>query len=409
MQRKKLSLGNQILFFSIMLCLLPLISAGGYIIWLQPTNPIGYVCVALGVANLVLTIFGRLRIGAFLARLEWVAKRVANGDLTLLQRPDFRFSEQNTIIRYLNELTLALLDQQDEIESLKELSAPEAIKNNAELDALNRYLEKEIEEYKILLNGISMPHPTFANSTTSLNLNQNAAQVDVPTYEDTFIARLGHELRTPLNAIIGYSALLEETAIDEGDCLTADDAAQIKRAAHSLTDLINQLLDFTEIQSKSMQISKSKFSLDNLVEKVACTIQPLAEQNGNELQIINHSPRKEIFSDEAKLRQILTHLLGNAVRGTSNGTISLDLSLGDDAKQTKKSRVQNLVIQIQDQNIKSRGKLFGSSGTDQVENEREIGWALTQDFIERLGGTMRVRDEFGDNLNFQLKIPIGNN
>ncbi|MEE9344782.1 MAG: histidine kinase dimerization/phospho-acceptor domain-containing protein, partial [Methylococcales bacterium] len=144
--------------------------------------------------------------------------------------------------------------------------------------------------------------------------------------KSSFLANMSHELRTPMNAIIGYSEILIEDAEAAGVKEFEDDLHKICSAGKHLLSLINDVLDISKIESGKMTVFLEFFDLQELINDIVSTIQPLIEQNNNQLEVhINPLP-SQMYADSTKIRQILFNLLSNASKFTENGKITLSVN-----------------------------------------------------------------------------------
>ena len=371
----------------------------------QMIQNIGFaiVLVLIGLNSLLL-LFIRRRMTHPIESLAYAVSELeaGNTDVVLPERDKGQVAEIGQLIRSFAAMRSAVADREQKLQKFAETLEDKIAVRTAELQALNRYLEKEIEEHK----------------QTAIELEQSRDELEIASRaKDTFLARMSHELRTPLNAIIGYAELMEESAVDENDPDLAEDANTIKRAAHHLANLISNILDYSEIQSSSMQLNKSHFSLDGLVENVVYTVQPLADRNNNQMIVNNHSPNEILFSDELKLRQILIHLLGNAAKFTSLGTISLDVWIKDsDGSNPPLNEEQKcLIVRVSDTGVgilqEEVDSIFYpfSQADESFDRSHEgvgLGLVLTRNFVDILGGKIEVKSQIGKGTNFEIKIPL---
>src|SRR6266568_5303004 len=140
--------------------------------------------------------------------------------------------------------------------------------------------------------------------------------------KSSFLANMSHELRTPLNAIIGYSEMLQEDATDQGADALVPDLKKVNAAGKHLLELINAVLDLSKIEAGKMDLYLESFSVSGLIRDIAAVIRPLAEKNGNRLEVSCATDAGEMHADLTKVRQALFNLLSNACKFTERGTVT---------------------------------------------------------------------------------------
>ncbi len=144
--------------------------------------------------------------------------------------------------------------------------------------------------------------------------------------KSTFLANMSHELRTPLNAVIGYSEMLQEEANQQGDEDPIEDLQKIEGAGHHLLGLISDILDLSKIEAGKMEILIEDVDLGSVVGEVVSIIKPLADKNGNTLEVVCPADLGRMRSDRPKVKQALLNLLSNAAKFTTKGRLTLALS-----------------------------------------------------------------------------------
>jgi len=220
-----------------------------------------------------------------------------------------------------------------------------------------------------------------------------------------FLANMSHELRTPLNAIIGYSELLMEDAQDAAQQALVLDLKKIRNAGTHLLSLINDVLDMSKIESGKMDLDIQEFDLRHLLNGIRDTVGPLAQQNGNQLEIdLAHAPER-VIHDEQKLRQVLINLMSNACKFTSNGRIRLDATV--DGLGWLELRVTDTGIGLSDE---QKGRLFrpfvqADSSTTRRYGGTGLGLAISQRFCELMGGRIDVVSRPGEGSCFTVRLP----
>ena len=138
-----------------------------------------------------------------------------------------------------------------------------------------------------------------------------------------FLANMSHELRTPLNAIIGYSEILQEDAVDNGQEQLVHDLKKIEGAGRHLLGLINDILDLSKVEAGKMEVFVEEIDISSLVEEVGAIIRPLVAKNGNTLELRVAKDVGSMRTDRTKVKQCLLNVLSNANKFTQNGKLTL--------------------------------------------------------------------------------------
>lgn len=225
-----------------------------------------------------------------------------------------------------------------------------------------------------------------------------------------FLANMSHELRTPMNAIIGYGEMLEEELKDfTEESGLINDVHSIHAAAKHLLGLINDILDISKIEAGKMDVYAESFDLNEMIDNIASTLQPLMENKANALEIIRDSQLGEMHSDLTKVRQILLNLLSNAAKFSEQGTVTLEVH------QQMREEEKWVQFIVKDEGIgmtpEQQTKLFQSfsqadSSTTRKYGGTGLGLAITKHFTEMLGGKIVVDSEFGQGSTFTVNLPL---
>ena len=252
---------------------------------------------------------------------------------------------------------------------------------------------------------------TFA--TQSALAIQNARlfkQIEVANrHKSEFLASMSHELRTPLNAIIGYSEMLEEEASDLGQEAFVPDLKKINAAGKHLLELINAVLDLSKIEAGRMDLYLETFSVPTLLSEIAAVIQPLADKNGNRVEVRCDPAVGEMRADLTKVRQALFNLLSNACKFTERGTVSLAV------RQEAGDGGGVVVFDVSDTGIgmteEQLGRLFQEFSQAEVSTSRRyggtgLGLALSRRLCRLMGGDVTVTSEPGRGSTFTIRLPV---
>ena len=223
-----------------------------------------------------------------------------------------------------------------------------------------------------------------------------------------FLANMSHELRTPLNAIIGYSELLEEEMLDNGNEKAVLDLKKINAAGQHLLRLISDILDLSKIEAGKTQLYFENFEIRSMIEEVANTIQPSLRENQNKLSVHCSSELGSMHGDVVKVRQILFNLLSNACKFTENGNIWLE------AVRRKGPAGDEILFWVRDTGIGMTpdqiSRLFRSFSQADPSTTRKyggtgLGLAISYRFCRIMGGDITVESKPGEGSAFALRLP----
>ncbi|MDP6346250.1 MAG: response regulator, partial [Alphaproteobacteria bacterium] len=223
-----------------------------------------------------------------------------------------------------------------------------------------------------------------------------------------FLAKMSHELRTPLNAIIGYSEMLHEEAEDLGHESYVPDLEKIQSAGKHLLSLINDVLDLSKIEAGHMDLYFETFEVRQMIDEVAGTIAPLAEKNGNRLDITCPDDAGTMHSDLTKVRQTLFNLLSNACKFTENGVISLAVERRrEDEGDRFDFRVGDTGIGMTPEQLEKIFEAFTQADSSTTRNYggTGLGLAITRKFCEMLNGDVTASSEPGQGSSFLVRLP----
>lgn len=280
----------------------------------------------------------------------------------------------------------------------------ELIKKIAYLARENERLQKtQQRQEKIAEINRRLLKKTNAKLEKALQLAEqaNAAKTD-------FLANISHEIRTPLNIILGMGEAMAGTRLDSSQ---KKQLHTLQRSGKQLMDILNNVLEFSRIDSGDTDVEKNHFSLKKFLEDLTTTIQPQAAAKGLQLmlrydpQVIEHR-----FGDDQKIRQILINMLHNAVKFTHHGEIELRVQHGGYIAE-----VPIVVFQISDTGIGIRKEYhhtifdrFSQADSNGTESRSGVGLglAICSRLIESLGGTIEVTSEVGRGSTFTVSLPL---
>ncbi|QGX40255.1 ATP-binding protein [Permianibacter aggregans] len=221
-----------------------------------------------------------------------------------------------------------------------------------------------------------------------------------------FLAHMSHELRTPLNGIIGYSQLLSQgtDSVQEMN----EYVTNIGRCADHLLELINRILDLSKIEHGRMDVLVAPFALHRLLDDVVAVIQPRADSRHLALnQHRDEDVPAVVEGDAAKLRQVLINLLGNAVKFTEHGSITLEVRwLGEDIIEFA---VRDTGVGISSRDMERIFEPFQQAGTLPQQWRQEgtgLGLSISRRLVQMMGGELIADSQEGKGSHFRFRIKM---
>ena len=222
-----------------------------------------------------------------------------------------------------------------------------------------------------------------------------------------FLANMSHEIRTPMNGVLGMAELLAKTELTPRQKTFTD---VIVKSGNALLTIINDILDFSKINAGQLTLDPAPFRLAEAVEDVATLVSARVAEKNLEL-IVRVDPRLPAFvvGDVGRFRQIITNMLGNAVKFTEKGHVLIDVSgeIADDIVQLK-VRVEDTGIGIPADKLQSVFEKFAQvDGSSTRRHEGTgLGLAIAARLVDLMGGKIGIESEVGRGSVFWFTAPM---
>ncbi len=226
--------------------------------------------------------------------------------------------------------------------------------------------------------------------------------------KSAFMATMSHELRTPLNAVIGYAEMLVEDAETHGLTPMRDDLGKIVGASQHLLKLIEDILELSRAEAEKLDLCNERFAAQELAREVVAVLAPLARQRGDQLELLVPEAPIVVHLDRARVRQMLINLVGNAIKFTANGRVTVEVRGEEDATGCW------LVLIVEDTGIgidaADLARIFepftqvDSSPRRRYEGSG-LGLSLSRQLARTMGGALSVRSQRGRGSTFTLRLP----
>ena len=275
--------------------------------------------------------------------------------------------------------------------------------NRHQISTAQPIFDRDGKMIYVLVSDIDITELTRQKQELQKAMEQAQAADRAKSY---FLATVSHELRTPLNAVIGFSELLQQGVDDE--TVSKEYLNSINCAGNALLNLINDVLDLSKLEADQLTFVAAETDIAALMDEIASVFKLRVQQKNLQL----HTEcliRRPLCVDHLRLRQIILNLVGNAVKFTDSGSVSLfaDFKLEAQDEGTLIMKVSDTGIGIQPENAKKIFEPFVQEGSIRGQHVYEgtgLGLAITQRLISRMDGEIKLESSPGKGSVFTVLL-----
>ncbi len=267
--------------------------------------------------------------------------------------------------------------------------------------ARTKCVERDKDGNVVRLVGVVSDITAFVNQQEELELARQRAN-EANNAKTEFLARMSHEIRTPMNAIIGMTHLMRDTELQPKQ---RDSLEHIDQAAQSLLHIINEILDFSKIEAGKLELENISFNIEHCLEYVSEILSIRAEQKDLEI-IYKVDPNVPtlLIGDSLRLNQVLTNLVGNAIKFTSAGHILINIEALEKSRNeiTLKFSVSDTGIGMSQEEINNLFNPFtqADGSTSRRFGGTGLGLSICKRLVTLMGGDIHVKSTQGEGSTF---------
>jgi len=236
-------------------------------------------------------------------------------------------------------------------------------------------------------------------------VNAKKAADNANLAKSQFLSNMSHEIRTPLNGVLGIGQLLEHTELNDEQRKLLE---TMNRSGDNLVSIINDILDYSKIESGKVELEQIPFNLKELIEDIIKLLLPSAKEKNISINFTSNEKRWSLIGDSTRIRQVITNLLGNAIKFTEKGKITVSLMLKSQTKE-KVSFVLSIIdtgIGINEQHVLSIFDDFSQADNTITRKHGGTGLGLTisQKLVQLMSGEISVKSQLGKGSEFSFTL-----
>ena len=277
-------------------------------------------------------------------------------------------------------------------------------RQSAELEHLNAHLDMQVQERTAQLTQSLEEMAEAKRRSDDAEVKARLAVAE----KSQFLANMSHEIRTPMNGVIGMTGLLLETKLSEEQ---HDTATAIRRSAEGLLSIVNDILDFSKIEAGKLSLELIPFNLQTTIKDIAAQFDYSAKSKGIGLHVdyvvTSVSPR--LIGDPGRIRQVITNLLGNAIKFTKEGQVRISVTTTEANDQaTVHIRIADTGVGIAEDKLALLFHPFtqADGSTTRKYGGTGLGLSISKQLVELMGGTIGVTSEYGKGSIFWFEVTL---
>jgi signal transduction histidine kinase len=302
------------------------------------------------------------------------------------RRPGDSLDELDDVAAVIDGVRVSLNARHRELQDAYALVSREVEAKTRELQLTNRTLEQQIDDLEATKSRL-----TRADESKTL-----------------FLANVSHELRTPLTGIVGLARLLQQTELDERQ---HQYASAVGESSRSLLELVDDLLDFSKLESDRLEVNRAAFDLRECVQSVVRLFEPTAERQECALRakIDAHAPAR-VVGDSLRIQQVLRNLVSNAIKFTPKGHVTVVVRRVEtpDRRQWVRIAVSDDGVGIPGESLERLFESFYQVDSSYAKTQQGtgLGLAISRRLVTMMGGEVGVKSTEGEGSEFSFTVPL---
>ncbi len=269
-------------------------------------------------------------------------------------------------------------------------------------DTIDSFTHEDLKIQRTLASQIAIAIENARQYAEQVETSKKLREVD--QLKSEFLASMSHELRTPLNSIIGFADVLLEGLDGDLNERMEEDVRLIRESGSHLRELIGDILDMSKIEAGRMELRYEDVDMRQMANDIMATAQPLAQQKNLDMYLDLDDAVTTARIDRTRIRQVLWNIMGNAIKFTDKGSVSL--SMRDEGSHLLVA-IRDTGIGIKEENIPIVFEQFRQidGGLNRAASGTGLGMPITKKLVEIHGGDIWIESVYGQGTTFFFTLP----